>query len=97
MITQKQYDKIKEMIDRYLTDNRSITANEIRTFAESLTPTSPKTGKAVTFGTMCNYVMGKIPSHCNKVDLLRTLNVIAYNDKSHGRIVPEKRLGFFDA
>ena len=97
MITQKQYDKIQEMISRYCTNERSITANEIRTFGESLNATSPKTGKAVTFGTMCNYVRGKIPSHCNKLDLLCTLNTIATYDNAHGLIVPEKKLGFFDA
>ena len=93
MITQKQYDKIYDMINRYLNDDRSVTANEIRTFAESLKPSSPKTGKQVTFGTMCNYLRGKIPSHCNKVDLLIVLARI----KDTNEIVPEKNLGFFDA
>ena len=93
MITQKQHDKIDEMINRYLSDERLITVNEIRTFGEKLTPTSPKSNREVTFGTICNYVRGKIPSHCTKYDLMY---VLAYIRQSN-EIKTVNRLGFFDA
>lgn len=93
MITLNEYNQITEMIHRYCADERSITVNEIRTFGERLTPTSPKSGKEVTFGTMCNYLRGKIPSHCSKHDLLCVLATI----KQTNDLKPERKLGFFNA
>lgn len=97
MITQKQYDKINKIVDDYFDNPKQVKLNDLRTFGESLTPTSPKTGKQVTFGTMCNYLKGKIPSHCNKLDLVDTLQIIAIYDCAHNLIIPEKKLGFYDA
>lgn len=97
MITQTQYDKISKIVGDYLNDPKQLKVSELRAFGESLTPTSPKSGKQVTFGTMCNYLRGKIPSHCNKFDLVYTLNSIAVYDGAHGYIKPEKQLGFFAA
>ena len=93
MITQREYDTITEMINRYCEDERTITLSEIRTFADKLTPTSPKSGREVTFGTMCNYIRNKIPSHCNKYDLMYVLACI----KQFNEIKPERKLGFFNA
>jgi len=93
MITQKQYNKIEELINRYCANESSVTVKEIREFAETLTPTSPKSGKEVTFGTMCNYIRNKIPSHCNKYDLLYVLADIRMSNE----IKPEKKLGFYNA
>ena len=93
MLTQREYNKIENLINRYLANESSVTIREIREVADRLTPTSPKSGKEITFGTMCNYLRNKIPSHCNKYDLLYVLAFI----KQTNEIKPEIKLGFFAA
>ena len=93
MITQREYETLEILIDRYLADESSVTIREIREVADRLTPTSPKSGKEITFGTMCNYLRNKIPSHCNKYDLLYVLAFI----KQTNKIKPDIKVGFFTA
>ena len=94
MVTEFEKDKIHELILKYDANERNVSVKALKDFGQSLTPSSPKTGKPVTFGTMCQYVIRKIPSHCTKYDLLRVLAYIYVNDK----VVPEKtERGFFSA
>ena len=93
MITQTQYNKIKEMLSRYLDNESTVTLREINDLANTLTPTSPKSGKEVCFGTLCTYIWGDMPSHCNKYQLMYTLERIVQTNA----IKPEKKLGFYDA
>lgn len=93
-MTEQDVERIKEVLDRFIWDDRSVKRNELLEILESLKVTSPKTGKLISTSTYIQYNERRMLKELNKRDMAWYLN----NFLRREQIVPAKYLrGFFTA
>lgn len=86
MITNNQRVQIQNLIHNYRIGEK-VTKDMIVSLCDSLTPTSYKTGKEITFGTYAVYSTGEQMKALRKDDLIWLLNQILEEEPL--------KLGFF--
>ena len=93
-MTAADVERVREILDRYIWDDRSVKRNELLEILESLRVTSPKTGKLISTSTYIQYNERRMLKELNKRDMAWYLSRFLQREQ----IVPPQLVrGFFTA